>query len=137
MNKSTYILPGLTGRGTLDLWFRNLLLGHRNGEHIRSLFFIWKRMIFSPPLAQHIWQRRRFFMRDFNSVDLFAKHGGVHYRTNVPKQQINLYVRSLPEHKRQSMFQVMKELESAGMITIYNDGLFADGEGEVGGSQDC
>ena len=76
-------------------------------------------------------------MRDFNSVDLFAEHGGVHYRTNVPKQQINLYVRSLPENKRQSMFQVMKELESAGMITIYNDGLFADGNGEVGGSQDC
>ncbi|MGA8941955.1 MAG: hypothetical protein WB502_04465 [Thermoactinomyces sp.] len=73
----------------------------------------------------------------FNSIDHFARHGGVHYQTNVPKEQINLYVRSLPESKRQSMFQVMKELESAGMITIFNDGLLTDGEGKIGGSNDC
>jgi hypothetical protein len=35
------------------------------------------------------------------------------------------------------MFQVMKELEAAGLITVYNDGLLADGEGKIGGSDEC
>lgn len=76
-------------------------------------------------------------MSFLNSGEHFAKHGGVHYQTNVPKEQINLYVRSLPESKRQSMYQVMKELEAAGMITVFNDGALTDGEGKMGGSDDC
>ncbi|MBA4602900.1 hypothetical protein [Thermoactinomyces mirandus] len=76
-------------------------------------------------------------MSFLNSIEYFAQHGGVHYQTNVPREQINLYVRSLPEERRQSLYQVMKELESAGMITIFNDGVFTDGEGKMGGSDEC
>jgi hypothetical protein len=32
---------------------------------------------------------------------------------------------------------VLKELEQAGMIVIHNDGVWADGEGKIGGSPDC
>ncbi len=76
-------------------------------------------------------------MSFLNSSEHFARHGGVHYQTNVNKEQINLYVRSLPENRRQSMYQVMKELEAAGMITVINDGVLTDGEGKIGGNDDC
>lgn len=68
---------------------------------------------------------------------MYARHGGVHFKQNVSEQEINRYVKSLPEEKRESMFQVMKELEAAGMITIFNDGVLADGEGKIGGSEGC
>jgi hypothetical protein len=35
------------------------------------------------------------------------------------------------------MFQVMKELEQANLITIIDDGVLADGEGKLGGSDEC
>jgi hypothetical protein len=73
----------------------------------------------------------------FGPMDHFARHGGVHFRANVPEQQINRFVASLPESRRSNMAQVMKELESAGMITILNDGIWADGEGKIGGSNEC
>lgn len=69
--------------------------------------------------------------------DHFARHGGVHYIRHVPDHQINQYVNQLPEEKRASMYEVMKELENKGWISIVNDGVFADGEGEIGGSNDC
>lgn len=71
------------------------------------------------------------------SFDLYARHGGVHFTPNASEQEINHYVNQLSEEKRESMFQVMKELEKAGLITIVNDGVWADGEGQLGGSQTC
>ncbi|MBA4494069.1 hypothetical protein ACFO25_11040 [Paenactinomyces guangxiensis] len=70
-------------------------------------------------------------------LDHYARHGGVHFTLNVPEEEMNRYVRELPEQKRESMFQVMKELENAGLITVFNDGEFADGEGKIGGSSEC
>ncbi|MBA4541897.1 hypothetical protein H1164_03140 [Thermoactinomyces daqus] len=71
------------------------------------------------------------------SQDHFARHGGVHFRANVSEQELNRFVAFLPESRRSNMAQVMKELESAGMITILNDGIWADGEGKIGGSDEC
>jgi hypothetical protein len=65
--------------------------------------------------------------------DHFVRHGGVHFRTNVSPQEINHFVRKLPAGKRDSLFEVLEQLHNAGLITIYNDHLFADGNGVVGG----
>ncbi|MFC7440127.1 hypothetical protein [Laceyella putida] len=72
-----------------------------------------------------------------NIQEHFARHGGTHFRANVSEQEINAYVRSLPEEKRESMYEVMKELAAAGKITLLNDGVLADGEGRIGGSTEC
>jgi hypothetical protein len=69
--------------------------------------------------------------------DLFARHGGIHFTAKVPEEEINRFVNQLPEHKCESMFTVMKELEKVGYITLHNDGVFADGEGQLGGSSEC
>jgi hypothetical protein len=72
-----------------------------------------------------------------NNHEHFARHGGTHFRANVSEQEINEFVRSLPEGKKESMYEVMQELAAAGKITLLNDGEFADGEGRVGGSNEC
>lgn len=69
--------------------------------------------------------------------DHFAKHGGVHFRNNVPAQEINQFVNKLPIDKKESFFEVLDELEQANLITIVNDHVFADGEGKIGGSDEC
>lgn len=71
------------------------------------------------------------------NLDLFARHGGVHFSLNVPETELNQYVSEMSEKQRESMYNLMKELEQAGYITIANDGVFADGEGEIGGSKGC
>lgn len=71
------------------------------------------------------------------SQDHFARHGGVHFSLLVPEEEMNRFVRELPEEKKESMFTVMKELEKAGLIQIHNDGIFADGKGKIGGSSEC
>jgi hypothetical protein len=67
----------------------------------------------------------------------FARHGGVHFIPLVPPEEINRFVDSLPEEKRDNMYEMMKELVAAGMISIPNDGVWKDGEGNTGGSQEC
>lgn len=69
--------------------------------------------------------------------DHFARHGGVHFKNNVPAEQINSFVKQLSEDKKENWFEVFNELETAGMITIVNDHVFADGKGKIGGSNDC
>lgn len=69
--------------------------------------------------------------------DHFAKHGGTRFRMNASEQEINAFVRSLPDEKKESMYEVMKELAKTGKITLLNDGVLADGEGQIGGSSDC
>jgi hypothetical protein len=69
--------------------------------------------------------------------DLYARHGGIHFKNNVPAEQINQFVKQLPDERRDNWFEVFSELETAGMITMVNDHVFADGEGKVGGSSDC
>ncbi|RKD23021.1 hypothetical protein BEP19_12385 [Ammoniphilus oxalaticus] len=67
----------------------------------------------------------------------FARHGGVHYEYNASAEEINAFVNQLPADKKESMFEVMQELSENGLITVFNDELFADGDGEIGGSEDC
>lgn len=67
----------------------------------------------------------------------FARHGGVHFENIASPAEINQYVKDLPEDKRESMFEVLHELNNAGLIRFMNDGVWADGEGEIGGSDDC
>lgn len=67
------------------------------------------------------------------SHDHFVKHGGVHFRTHVSPVEINNFVRKLPAGKRESLFEVLEQLDQAGLITVVNDHVFADGDGVVGG----
>lgn len=72
-----------------------------------------------------------------NQNDHFARHGGVHFSNNVSPEEINQFVRQLPASKRDSLFEVLQELSQQGLITIHNDHVFADGEGFIGGSDEC
>ncbi len=67
----------------------------------------------------------------------FARHGGVHFTNNVSPEEINLFVRRLPAGKRESLFEVLQQLNEHGYITIHNDHVFTDGEGKIGGSDEC
>lgn len=62
---------------------------------------------------------------------LHAKYGGVHFTQLVPDKQINEFVRALPEDKRDSIFEVMQELDKQGYIRLENDAQFVDHEGEI------
>jgi hypothetical protein len=68
---------------------------------------------------------------------LYSKHGGVHFKKKSSAEEINNFVSQLSEDKRSSLFEVLAELDRAGMISIINDGEFADGEGQLSGSEDC
>ena len=72
-----------------------------------------------------------------HSQEHFARHGGVHFQSNRPTQEINEFVRRLPDEKRESSLQLLQQLNRAGFITLYNDEVWTDGEGERGGSDDC
>lgn len=67
--------------------------------------------------------------------DHFARHGGVHFRNNVAPEEINDYVRKLPAGKRDSLFEVLDNLDKAGLITVVNDHVFSDGNGVVRGGE--
>ncbi|HJV45759.1 MAG TPA: hypothetical protein VJ824_08525 [Bacillota bacterium] len=69
--------------------------------------------------------------------DRFARHGGVHFTNNVTPQEINEFVSRLSAGKRDSLFEVLHELNEEGLITIHNDHVFTDGEGKLGGNNDC
>jgi hypothetical protein len=63
--------------------------------------------------------------------DHYAQFGGTHFVNNVPPEEINQFVRQLPMDKRDSLFEVLTELNNKGLITVQNDGIFADGHGEI------
>ncbi|WP_019121031.1 hypothetical protein [Brevibacillus massiliensis] len=67
--------------------------------------------------------------------DHFARHGGVHFKSNVSPEEINLFIRRLPAGKRESLFEVLDELDRAGLIQIVNDHVFTDGNGVIGGGE--
>ena len=67
--------------------------------------------------------------------DHYVKHGGVHFRNNVSPQEINEFIRKLPAGKRDSLFEVLEQLDQKGLITIVNDHVFTDGNGVVGGGE--
>jgi len=48
----------------------------------------------------------------------FIKYGGVHFINNVSPEEINDFVRQLPAEQKDSLFEVVKELDAAGLITL-------------------
>ncbi|MGG1658703.1 hypothetical protein [Brevibacillus sp. NRS-1366] len=67
--------------------------------------------------------------------DHFVKYGGVHFRSHVNPVEINNFIRKLPAGKRESLFEVLDELNKAGLISIVNDHVFADGDHVIGGGE--
>lgn len=67
----------------------------------------------------------------------YARHGGVHYENLAEPEEVNRFIAALPEERRENFYELLKELEQAGLIRILQDGRLADGEGKVGGSQEC
>lgn len=49
------------------------------------------------------------------------KYGGVKFRNLVPPVKINRFVNQLPRNKRDSLFEIASELETAGLIDVLND----------------
>ena len=48
----------------------------------------------------------------------YVQWGGVSFTNNAAPEEINEYVRQLPADKKDSLFEVVKELEKAGLITL-------------------
>ncbi|MFD1397614.1 hypothetical protein ACFQ49_16405 [Kroppenstedtia eburnea] len=67
----------------------------------------------------------------------FALHGGTHFTPKASPEEINRFVQNLPPGRRETFYEIMKELSQADLITLRDDGLLADGEGKIGGSDEC
>ncbi|NLV90948.1 MAG: hypothetical protein GX030_00965 [Firmicutes bacterium] len=48
------------------------------------------------------------------------RFGGVRFENLAPPEEINRFVRELPESDRESMFQVVQKLREAGLIVTYD-----------------
>jgi hypothetical protein len=62
---------------------------------------------------------------------LHAKYGGVHFVQLRHAREINEFVRQLPEDKKDSLFEVIQELDHHGYIRVVNDGDWMDPDGEI------
>lgn len=49
----------------------------------------------------------------------YLKFGGVSFENNVSPEEINKFVRDLPEHDKNSIFEVVSKLKNAGLINVY------------------
>lgn len=47
-----------------------------------------------------------------------VKFGGIAFHNNVEPEEINKFVRELPQQKKDSLFEVLKELDAQGLITF-------------------
>lgn len=52
------------------------------------------------------------------TVESYVKYGGMKFVNNVPPAEINEFVRNLPAEKRESLFEVVHELDRAGLISL-------------------
>ncbi len=50
--------------------------------------------------------------------DLYIKYGGMRFLRNSPTEEINRFVRELPQEDRESLAIVVRKLEEAGLITV-------------------
>lgn len=66
------------------------------------------------------------------SDDKFVKYGGISFTNNASPEEINSYVRNLPNDQRDSLFEVVKELDKAGLITL-DDSKLTTSAGEPEG----
>lgn len=58
----------------------------------------------------------------------FLKYGGVKFRANVSPEEINRFVRDLPEERRRSLQQVAQALRDAGLIELDDEFSTIDDE---------
>ncbi len=43
----------------------------------------------------------------------------VRFRLRASPREVNIFVRELPSHKKDSLFEVVRELEQAGLIELH------------------
>ena len=58
----------------------------------------------------------------------YVKYGGMKFEEKAPPEEINAYVEKLPPDKKQSLHQVVQELEDKGFIKLYNEVTTIDDE---------
>lgn len=63
-----------------------------------------------------------------NETEGYLKYGGVRFRANAPAEEINRFVRELPEARRASLREVARALADAGLITLEHDFSTLDDE---------
>ena len=54
--------------------------------------------------------------------DQHIKYGGVNFSNNVSPEEINRFIRDLPSEHKESLFNVVKLLDEAGLITVHTGG---------------
>lgn len=57
----------------------------------------------------------------FKQIEQHMKFGGMKVRNEVPVEEINDFILSLPENQRDSWSEVVQILEDEGMITMEGD----------------
>lgn len=62
------------------------------------------------------------------SPDKYIKYGGMKFEQKAKTREINRFVNQLPEEKRQSMHQVVNELDEANLIELKNEVTTIDDE---------
>lgn len=62
------------------------------------------------------------------SHEKFLKYGGVKFTNNVSAKEINLFVRNLAPEKKDNLYEVIKELEEEGLITLHHEFSTIDDE---------
>lgn len=61
----------------------------------------------------------------------YLKYGGVQFTNNVSPKEINLFVRDLPQAKKDNLYEVIKELEVQGLITLHHEFSTIDSAGKT------
>mgnify|MGYP000967484725 CR=1 FL=1 len=61
----------------------------------------------------------------------YLRYGGAKFTNNVPPEEINRFVRSLPQEDRESMAKVVAILEREGLITLDRHDISSSDEGFV------
>ncbi len=62
------------------------------------------------------------------SKEKFVKYGGVKFENLVSPGEINAFVKELPNDKKDNLYEVIKELDNAGLITLYHEFSTIDNE---------
>lgn len=62
----------------------------------------------------------------------YIKYGGMRFFRNAEPEEINRYVRELPQKERESLAMVVRKLEEAGLISLdENDMVTIDDEMQI------
>lgn len=58
----------------------------------------------------------------------FIKYGGMKFEQNASAEEINKFVRDLPEYQKDSLFEVSQALNDEGLISLLNQVTTIDDE---------